>query len=50
MIQFYPTKFVLVSEILDTFGELVFDRLRLRSAITLDDGTTVPLKGNKASL
>lgn len=45
VIQFYPTKFVLVSEILDTFGDLVFDRLRLRSSITLDDGTTVPLKG-----
>eukprot|EP01128_Nolandella_sp_AFSM9_P003543 TRINITY_DN152_c5_g1_i1.p1 TRINITY_DN152_c5_g1~~TRINITY_DN152_c5_g1_i1.p1 ORF type:complete len:1034 (+),score=290.67 TRINITY_DN152_c5_g1_i1:145-3102(+) len=44
VIQFYPTKFVLISEILDTFGRLVFDRLKLRSNIVLDDGVAIPLK------
>eukprot|EP01027_Heterolobosea_sp_BB2_P002790 GEZU01004187.1.p1 GENE.GEZU01004187.1~~GEZU01004187.1.p1 ORF type:complete len:475 (-),score=131.32 GEZU01004187.1:57-1481(-) len=29
--QFYPSVFVLVSQVLDTFGKLVFERLRSRS-------------------
>lgn len=44
VIHFYPTKFVYISEVLDTFGNLVFERLKMRSAITLDDGTSIPLK------
>ena len=27
VIQFYPSKFVLITDILDTFGHLVFDRI-----------------------
>jgi len=33
VIKFYPSKFILITEILDTFGRLVFDRLRGRSVI-----------------
>jgi hypothetical protein len=42
--QFFPSKFVLITEILDTFGRLVFDRLRKRSTI-YDGDTPIPLKG-----
>ncbi|KAL4710740.1 hypothetical protein ACJJTC_004385 [Scirpophaga incertulas] len=31
VMQFYPSKFVLITDILDTFGDLVFDRLREKS-------------------
>jgi hypothetical protein len=43
--QFFPSKFVLITEILDTFGRLVFDRLRKRSTI-YDGDTPIPLKEN----
>ncbi|PIK51237.1 hypothetical protein BSL78_11897 [Apostichopus japonicus] len=32
VIQFYPSKFVLITDILDTFGKLVFDRIRQKSS------------------
>lgn len=32
VIQFYPSKFVLITEILDTFGRLVFDRILSKSS------------------
>lgn len=31
VMQFYPSKFVLITDILDTFGVLVFDRLKGKS-------------------
>lgn len=31
--QFYPSKFVLITDILDTFGNLVFDRLKNKSEL-----------------
>ena len=36
--QFYPSMFVLVADILDSFGELVFERLSLK-AVNGDDGS-----------
>lgn len=32
VIQFYPSKFVLITDILDTFGRLVFDRILSKSS------------------
>ncbi|XP_064405950.1 VPS35 endosomal protein-sorting factor-like [Halichondria panicea] len=34
VIQFYPSKFVLITDILDNFGFLVYDRIRRKSMIT----------------
>ena len=31
VIRFYPSMFVLLTEVLETFGKLVFERLKLRS-------------------
>lgn len=39
--QFYPSMFVLLTDILDTFGDLVFERIRLKGSQPL------PTPGNK---
>lgn len=44
MLQFYPSKFVLVTEILEAFSTLVFQRIKTKSTI-YDDGIAIPLKG-----
>ncbi|KAG6465494.1 hypothetical protein O3G_MSEX015185 [Manduca sexta] len=31
VMQFYPSKFIFITDILDTFGNLVFDRLKVKS-------------------
>ncbi|KAG5897769.1 hypothetical protein JTB14_019988 [Gonioctena quinquepunctata] len=31
VLSFYPSKFVLITDILDTFGKLVYDRLRMKA-------------------
>ena len=43
MIQFYPSKFVLITDILDTFGKLVFERLRDKAQY-IPPGSGVPIK------
>ena len=38
VIKFYPSKFVIITEILDLFGRLVFERLRNRCKEMAPDG------------
>ncbi|XP_077979506.1 VPS35 endosomal protein-sorting factor-like [Glandiceps talaboti] len=42
VIQFYPSKFVLITDILDTFGRLVFERIRLKSSY-YPPGSRIPM-------
>ncbi|XP_065898372.1 VPS35 endosomal protein-sorting factor-like [Dysidea avara] len=42
VIQFYPSKFVLITDILDNFGNLVFDRIRRKSTM-MDPVTNKPV-------
>lgn len=42
VIQFYPSKFVLITDILDSFGNLVYDRIRRKSTI-IDPVTNKPV-------
>lgn len=44
VIQFYPSKFVLISEILDSFGDLVYNRIRERGAVEDAHGRVKELK------
>ncbi|KAG8432982.1 hypothetical protein GDO86_017303 [Hymenochirus boettgeri] len=39
VIQFYPSKFVLITDILDTFGKLVYERI---SSMCLDNRASLP--------
>ena len=41
VIQFYPSKFVLITDILDTFGRLVYERLRTKS-LYISPGSSKP--------
>ncbi|XP_064600257.1 VPS35 endosomal protein-sorting factor-like [Liolophura sinensis] len=43
VLQFYPSKFVLVTDILDTFGRLVFSRLKDKAQY-IPKGSGVPVK------
>jgi len=39
VIQFYPSKFVLITDVLDTFGRLVYDRIIDKATLTASTKT-----------
>lgn len=41
-ITFYPSKFVLITEILDTFGGLIYERLRTKSDCEIPGSKSIP--------
>ena len=50
VLQFYPSMFVLVTDLLDNFGKLVFDRIKERGAGTdPQTGAQLPPLGNRFS-
>ena len=47
VVQFYPSKFVLITDILDNFGTLVYERIKSKSVYTPPGSTKPqPLPGN----
>lgn len=49
VIQFYPSKFVLITEILDNFGKLVYERIRQKSSFHSAQEKSVTLPANFTS-
>ena len=50
VLQFYPSMFVLVTDLLDNFGKLVFDRIKERGAgLDPHTGAQLPPLGNRFS-
>jgi hypothetical protein len=50
VLQFYPSMFVLVTDLLDNFGKLVFDRIKERGAgLDPQTGAQLPPLGNRFS-
>lgn len=47
--QFYPSKFVIATEILDTFGRLIYDRIRNRAPILDASGKPKPITDSDSS-
>lgn len=45
VIQFYPTLFVLATDIMDMLGDLVWDRIKQKTEITEEGGSVCSLPG-----
>lgn len=43
VMKFYPSKFVLITDILDIFGKLVYDRLKAKADVKLPDNFTADM-------